>query len=109
MFSRVVEIRCKASKKDEVVTLIKEKLLPILKPLRGFQDELVLTSETDPRRVLALSFWAGEEDAEQYQRERFPEIADALRPLCEGEPVVSTFDVGLCTFVHTIDLRKKTA
>jgi heme-degrading monooxygenase HmoA len=109
MFSRVVEIRCKAGKKDEVVALIKEKLLPILMPLRGFQDELVLDSKTDPKRVLALSFWAGEEDADQYQRERFQEIAHALRPLCEAAPVVSTFDVGLCTFVHTIDLRKRVA
>lgn len=109
MFSRVVEIRCKVGKQDEVVTLIKEKLLPILKPLQGFQDELVLASKADPKRVLALSFWAGQEDAEQYQRERFPEIADTLRPLCEGEPVVSTFDVGVCTLVHAIDLRGKVA
>ncbi len=106
MFTRVVEIQCKAGKTDEVATLIKEKLLPILKQLRGFQDELVLASKTDPKRMLALSFWAGQEDAEQYQRERFSEIADALRPLCEGRPVVSTFDVSLSTLVHTIDLRK---
>jgi heme-degrading monooxygenase HmoA len=101
-----VEIQCKAGKTDEVATLIKEGALPILKQLRGFQDELVLASKTDPKRMLALSFWAGQEDAEQYQRERFPEIADLLRPLCEGEPVVSTFDVSLSTLVHTIDLRK---
>ena len=109
MFSRVVEIRCKAGKKDEVVTLIREKLVPILKPLRGFQDEIVLASKTDPKRVLALSFWAGEEDAAQYQRERFSHIADQLRPLCEGEPVVSTFDVSLCTFAHTIDFTRRIA
>ena len=109
MFSRLVEIRCKVGRQEQVVTLIKEKLVPILKPLHGFQDELVLASKTDPNRVLALSFWAGEEDAEQYRREQFPAIADELRPLCEGEPVVSTFDVGLCTFAHTVDLRKRVA
>lgn len=106
MFSRVVEIRCKAGKKDDVVTLIKDRLVPILKTLQGFQDEIVLASNADPKRVLAVSFWAGREDAEQYQRERFSEIADLLRPLCEGSPEVSTFDVSLITFVHEIDLRK---
>ena len=109
MFSRVVEIQCKAGKRDEVATLIKEKLVPILKSIQGFQDEIVLASKTEPKRVLALSFWSGQEDAEQYQRERFPEIAAALRPLCEGKPVVSTFDVSLCTFAHGIDLRGKAA
>ncbi len=85
--------------------LIEQRFLPILRKLRGFQDELVLASKTDPKRLLAMSFWAGQEDAEQYQRERFSEIADALRPLCEGEPIISTFDVNLCTLVHALDFR----
>lgn len=109
MFTRVVEIRCKAGKRDEVETLIKERLLPIVQTQQKFQDAVVLASKVDPNRVLGLSFWAGREDADQYQRERFSELAGLLRTLCEGEPVISTFDVSLSTFVHTIDLRKRAA
>jgi hypothetical protein len=39
--------------------------VPILKKLRGFVDEIVLVSSSDPNRVLALSFWNKKEDAEE--------------------------------------------
>jgi quinol monooxygenase YgiN len=100
MFTRVVELRCKAGKTNEVASLTTEKLLPILKKQQGFQDEIALVSNTDPTRVLALSFWTRREDAERYQREQFSKIAEMLRPLCEGEPVVSTYDVNTSTVHH---------
>jgi quinol monooxygenase YgiN len=105
MFTRVVELRCKAGKTNEVATLASEKVLPILKKQQGFQDEIALVSNTDPTRVLALSFWNKREDAERYHHEQFPRIAEMMRPLCEGEPVVSTYDVNTST-VHHILLGK---
>ena len=105
MFTRVVELRCKAGKTNEVATLASEKFLPILRKQQGFQDEIALVSNTDPSRVLALSFWNSRDDAERYQREQFSKIAQMLRPLCEGEPVVSTYDVNTST-VHHIHLGK---
>jgi quinol monooxygenase YgiN len=105
MFTRVVELRAKPGKTNELCNATSEKALPILKKQQGFQDEIVLASNTDPNRVLALSFWNKREDAERYHREHFSRIAEMLRPLCEGEPVVSTFDVNTST-VHHITLGK---
>jgi heme-degrading monooxygenase HmoA len=93
MFTRVVEITSKAGKSPELADLINEKGVPILKKQRGFVDEIVLISHTEPDRVLALSFWKKREDAEQYQREKYQKIHDALRHLIEAEPVIRTFDV----------------
>jgi heme-degrading monooxygenase HmoA len=105
MFTRVVELKCKAGKTTEVTKTASEKILPILRKQPGFQDEIVLASNTDPSRVMALSFWSRREDAERYQREQFHDIAAMLQPLCEGKPVVSTFEVNTST-VHHIDFGK---
>jgi heme-degrading monooxygenase HmoA len=105
MFTRVVELKCKAGKTMEVTKIASEKILPILRKQQGFQDEIVLTSNTDPSRVMALSFWTRREDAERYQREQFSHIAEMLQPSCEGKPMISTFEVETST-VHHINMGK---
>ena len=105
MFTRVVEIRCKAGKSSELARVTSQQAMPILRRQHGFQDEIVLVSSNDPNRVLALSFWTKREDAEQYQREQFSRILELLHPYCEGEPAVSTYEVHTST-AHHIDLGK---
>jgi heme-degrading monooxygenase HmoA len=105
MFTRVVEIRCKAGKSSELARVTSEQAMPILRRQHGFQDEFVLVSSTDPNKVLAMSFWTKREDAENYQREQFSRIKELIGPYCESEPVVSTYDVHTST-AHHIDLGK---
>ncbi len=105
MFTRMVDLKCKAGKNNELANLAREKLLPILRKQHGFQDMITLVSPADPNRMLSLSFWNRSEDAERYQREHFSRIAEMLRPLCEGEPMVSTYEVSTST-VHNINVGK---
>ena len=105
MFTRMVELKCKSGKTHELASLAREKLLPILRKQHGFQDMITLVSLTDPNQMRSLSFWNQREDAERYQREQFSYIAEMLRPLCEGEPVVSMFAVNTST-VHNINVGK---
>jgi heme-degrading monooxygenase HmoA len=105
MFTRVVKLTAKPGKTNELSSAVSGKVLSILKKQQGFQDEIILVSNTDSKQVLVLSFWNSREDAERYHREQFSLIAGMLRPLCEGDPVVSTFDVNTST-VHHINLRK---
>ena len=93
MFTRVVEMTSKSGKSKELAGTINEKALPILKQQRGFVDEIVLVSDTERDRVLALSFWNTREDAERYQREQYQKVHDTLRHLLEAENVIRTFDV----------------
>jgi heme-degrading monooxygenase HmoA len=97
MFTRVVEMTSKPGKSQDLADTINEKAVPILKKQRGFVDEIVLVSNTDPNRVFALSFWNTQKDAEQYQRERYQKIHDTLRHLLETEPNIQTFDVHTST------------
>jgi quinol monooxygenase YgiN len=93
MFTRAIEMTSKSGKVKELANLINEKAVPILKKQHGFVDEIVLVSHGEPDRVLALSFWNRQEDAEKYQRERYQKIHDTLRHLLEAEPEIRTFDV----------------
>jgi heme-degrading monooxygenase HmoA len=93
MFTRVVELTSKSGKSKELTQTINEKAIPILKKQPGFRDEIVLVSNTEPDRVLGISFWESKKDAELYHREQFPTIQDSVRHLLSAEPVVRTFEV----------------
>ncbi len=97
MYTRVVEVTSKPGKARELCQTIEDKVLPIMRKLHGFKDEVVLTSQSDPNRVLAISFWNTRQDAERYQREQFPKITETIRNLCATDPQVETYDVALST------------
>jgi heme-degrading monooxygenase HmoA len=105
MFTRVVEIKCKSGKSNELCTAAVEKVLPILRKQQGFQDEIVLVSTTNPDHVLTMSFWNRREDAERYQREQFSRMTEMVRQFCEQDPQVATYDVNTSS-IHHISLGK---
>ena len=74
-----------------------EKVLPILRKQPGFVDEITLISNTEPDRILALSFWQNEEQAERYHHEQFPKITELLENVLESDPQVETFNVDTST------------
>ena len=105
MFTRTVEVTTKPGKAKELSNTINDKVLPILKKQAGFVDETVLASDTDPDRVLAISFWNTKEDAEQYHRAEYPKVQETLRPFLDAEPIIRTFEVHIST-THRIAAGK---
>ena len=97
MFTRVVEVHTKTGKSREFSTTLNEKVLPILRKQPGFVDEITLVSSSEPDRILALSFWQNEEQAERYHHEQFPKVTELLDNLLEGDPQVETFNVDTST------------
>src|SRR5256886_10455806 len=91
MFTRVVELVSKQGKARELSSTINDKIVPILKKQAGFVDEIVLVSDADSNRVLALSFWKTREDAERYQREQYDSVRGTLQSALDAEPGVRTF------------------
>jgi hypothetical protein len=49
-------------------------------------DETVIVSDTEPNRILALSFWNGREDAQRYEREQFDTVQKTVQHLLETHP-----------------------
>jgi heme-degrading monooxygenase HmoA len=105
MFTRVVELTSKPGKSKELAQTTNEKVVPILKKQRGFVDEMLLVSDTEPDRILGISFWNSKADADEYHREQYPKIRDSVRHLLETDPVVRTFDVHTST-THRIEAGK---
>ncbi len=97
MFTRIVEVSCKPGKARELCQTIEDKVLPMMKKLQGFKDEIVLVSQSDSDRVLGISFWNSRQDAERYQREQFPQVAETIRNLCADDPQIETYNVALST------------
>ncbi len=97
MFTRVVEVETKAGKGSEFSAALNEKVLPVLRKQPGFVDEINLISNTDPDRILALSFWQTEADAERYNHEHFATVSELLKPFYERAPKVTTFNVDIST------------
>jgi heme-degrading monooxygenase HmoA len=105
MFTRVVTITSKTGKARELARTINDRVLSLLKSQPGFVDEIVLISEQNPERLLALSFWKTQEDAERYNREGFPAVNEMIRSQIEAGPKVETFDLEQSTF-HKIAAGK---
>src|SRR5205823_14137189 len=93
MFTRAVELTSRPGESKELVKAINERAVPILKKQQGFVDEIVLVSDAEPDHVLALSFWIKRGDAEQYHREQYPKIHEALWHLLDAQRMIRTFDV----------------
>ena len=100
MFTRVVEVTTKTGKSHELANTIHEKIIPILRQQSGFLDEMVLISDMEANRVLAISYWENKDEADRYEREHFGKVTEILSNLLETSPVVRTFQV------HTSTLHK---
>lgn len=97
MFTRVVEVKAKSGKARELAKTIHDKALPLLRGEQGFVDEVVLVSDTEPDRLLAISFWQRQQDAERYNRDKYPQVNELITSLVESSPLVRTFNVDTST------------
>src|SRR5208337_4656258 len=97
MFTRVVSMTCKPGQAKQACKSICDIALPILKKQKGFLDEIVLVSSTDPNELLGLSFWDSREEAEAYHREQFPKIRERLEDALATAPIVEPYEVDIST------------
>ena len=93
MFARLVECRVQSGRGEELNNVIRDKAIPILRKQAGFVDEVTLVSQNEPNRVFAISFWNSKADADKYNREDFPKIAELLRPILQEEPWIQPCNV----------------
>ena len=80
MFARIVEFIPKLEKKEELVKVIRNEVLPILKKQTGFMEVLPFFPETKNEKVIAVTLWMEKRNAERYEREVFPKVEEILKP-----------------------------
>ena len=83
MFARIVETIPKMEmlrKKEEVLRVLKNDVLPILRKQHGFLEFLPFTPEIENERFISITLWADKKDAERYEREAWPKVQEILKP-----------------------------
>src|SRR5260370_37664484 len=101
MYTSVVDLTPKQGKAREFTQAVDDKIRPLLEKQTGFVDVTVIGSDTEPTRVLALSFWNTREDVQRYEREQFDAVHKKLQPILETAPAVRTFAIHTST-THSI-------
>ena len=96
MYTRNVSMKLKVNSATEFTRTLENDVIPMLRKQKGFKDEITLVA---PERndVVAISFWDRKEDAEAYNRDKYPEVLKTLSKLIEGTPKVESFEVANST------------
>ena len=96
MYTRNVSMKLKANSAQEFTRTLENEVIPVLRKQKGFKDEITLIA---PERndALAISFWDRKEDAEAYNREKYPEVLKTLSKVVDGTPRVESFEVANST------------
>jgi quinol monooxygenase YgiN len=83
MFARIVESIPKIEmleKKDEILRVLKNEVLPILRKQPGFLEFLPFTPEIENERFISITLWADKKDAERSEREVLPKVQEIMKP-----------------------------
>jgi heme-degrading monooxygenase HmoA len=80
MFARIVEFIPKAEKKEELIKAVRNEVVPVLKKQPGFLDILPFLPESTTEKTIVVSLWAEKRDAERYEREAYPKVAETVKP-----------------------------
>jgi len=96
MYTRNVSIKLKADSAKEFTRMLENEVIPMLRKQKGFKDEVTLVAP-ERNEAVAISFWDKKENAEAYNREKYPEILKTLSRVVDGTPKVATFEVANST------------
>jgi len=96
MYTRNVSLKLKANNVQEFTRTLENEVIPVLRKQKGFKDEITLVAQ-ERNEAVAISFWDKKEDAESYNREKYPEILKTLSKVVEGTPRVESFEVANST------------
>ena len=96
MYTRNVSLKLKVNSAPEFTRTLENEVIPMLRKQKGFKDEITLIAP-ERNEAIGISFWDRKEDAEAYNREKYPEIVKMLSKVVEGTPRVESFEVANST------------
>jgi heme-degrading monooxygenase HmoA len=80
MFARIVEFIPKVEKKEELIKVVRNEVLPILKKQPGFLEILPFLPESPAEKTVTVTLWAEKRDAERYEKNVYPQVAEIVKP-----------------------------
>lgn len=98
MFTRMIEFKTKPEYRDQLVNLMNEQIVPLLRKQPGFVDVVSMIDEADPTICTTFSLWSNKEDAEKYAKESYTTVVDMMKSYLAAMPTLRTFTVETSTF-----------
>jgi heme-degrading monooxygenase HmoA len=81
MFARIVNFEIKPEKREDLVKVLKNQIVPILKKQNGFLEVLpFLPEKMKTEKVCVVSLWATPSDAARYEKEIYAKVHEILKP-----------------------------
>jgi hypothetical protein len=98
--ARAVEFIAKPGRSEELRDHLCKAVTPLLRERSEFIRTIVLTSDEEPRRVVAITFWSLEEHT-CAPWEESPLVREILSPLVDVWPRVRTYKAELTETTET--------
>ncbi len=104
MFARILNCEVKLERKEELVKVVKNEILPILKKQTGFLEILPFFPERmKEEKVVAISLWATKADAERYEKEFYPEVLNLVKPYLTATVHVTHYNLETSICRHFVE------
>ena len=97
MFVRQVSAHFKPGQFDLLNRRLDDEVIPLLKKQKGFRDELSFFDKNKDE-AFAMSFWDTQQDAENYQRDIYPQVFKKMEDAIDGSPEIRSFEVNNSTW-----------
>ena len=92
MYTRNVRIKLRANSVPEFTRLLNQKIIPLLRTQKGFQDQITLVTSRC-NEAIDISFCDNEENVDAYNHVAYLDVLRALSKVIESVPLVETFEV----------------
>jgi quinol monooxygenase YgiN len=93
MFARILEITPKTGKREELMTTVRQEVLPIMKKQPGFLELIPFVPEVTNERVITISLWNEKHEAEKYMKEVFPKVEQIVKPFLAAPVMFKAYNV----------------
>ncbi len=104
MFARILNAEVKLEKKEELVKIVKNQVLPILKKQTGFHEILPFFPEKmRDEKSCVITLWATKADAERYERETYPKVQEIIKPFLTGPIEVNKYELETAVCEHFVE------
>lgn len=104
MVARVLEIAPIPDKMKELIGVLNQQVVPILKEQPGFVETLVFAPENTTDKIMSVTFWAEKRFAERYAREAYPMVEQIIGRFLSLPITVKRYTVESMLAKHWVDI-----
>ena len=95
MFARAVNIQFQAGKVEEASRIVKDVIVPAMKKLRGFKEQLLFTQH-DTGKGMSINLWETEADLTAFETSPlYRELMGKLAGVLAGPPAGERYEVSV--------------